>query len=150
MYNVAATMSQLGAVQTLTNAEGLKTSSDYFQRCAGVLQHIRDALSVRISQRSKCEDFSESCLTALINLMLAQAQECFWERSNLGEDCRRSLKCMRSCLSYRPVEQLDDLSDGNSDGGSLRGRQRALRRNSVQEQDTKGTCVKKFRKPTPD
>jgi len=54
------------------------------QNAAGSFQHLRDTVipELRIAPTL---DISTAALTVYIQLMLAQAQECFWQKGALGE-----------------------------------------------------------------
>jgi len=63
----------------------LKRACQYFQQAAGTLEHLaQQANDLRLPPGVVVEDFSEATLTALRFLMLAQAQECFWQKAVLG------------------------------------------------------------------
>ncbi|KAJ1506186.1 hypothetical protein HMI54_005274 [Coelomomyces lativittatus] len=84
LFNLAATYAQLGAQQKMWTSEGIKLAAVYFQKAAGVLNYIRDALSQRIRvDLDKSSDLSEETLNALFELMIAQAHECFVEKANM-------------------------------------------------------------------
>lgn len=86
LYNLAALYSQLASNQRLWTQDGLKTAAQYFQHAAGVLVYLRDTLVPRfLVKLDKSSDLSEYSLSAMINLMLAQAQECFYEKANFGK-----------------------------------------------------------------
>jgi hypothetical protein len=111
---LGAVYSQLGNIQTLWTAEGVKRAAAYFQvrdvspqtvaahgekklanhkdsfffilqKAAGTLMYVRDALLPRFQIKlDKSSDMSDYTLTAAATLMLAQAQECFYEKANHG------------------------------------------------------------------
>lgn len=83
LYNLAALYSQLGCSARLWTPEGLKEAGNYFQKAAGVLTYLRNSLAPRFRVKlEKSSDLSEGSLTAAIQLCLAQACECFYERAN--------------------------------------------------------------------
>ncbi|KAK6358897.1 pH-response regulator protein palA/rim20 [Orbilia brochopaga] len=80
IYNLAALYSQLAISVSRNTGDGLKLACNYFSSAAGTLQHIR--LEIIPKMRSlPPEDMDVMTLEALENLMLAQAQECFWQKA---------------------------------------------------------------------
>ncbi len=86
LFSLAALYSALGAAESRSNKESLKRSISYFQSAAGVLRHVRTTLVAKIAHLTPaCSDLTPSVLEALEQVMLAQAQECFWQQAVLGE-----------------------------------------------------------------
>nr|KAJ3421735.1 pH-response regulator protein palA/rim20 [Polyrhizophydium stewartii] len=82
LFNIAAIYSQLGSQGRLWTADGKKQAAANFQKAAGVLSYIRDSLTQRFKTKvDKTADLSETTLTALVALMLAQAAECFYHKA---------------------------------------------------------------------
>ncbi|KAH7061457.1 ALIX V-shaped domain binding to HIV-domain-containing protein [Macrophomina phaseolina] len=69
LFNLAAMYSQLATSTNRTTADGLKLACNYFCLAAGVLSHL------------KVNDMDTVTLESLEHLMLAQAQECFWQKA---------------------------------------------------------------------
>jgi programmed cell death 6-interacting protein len=85
LYNIGALYSQLATAQSRTTAESLKRACLYFQQAAGAFQYlIKQSGDLRLPPGVIVDDFSESTLDSLKSLMLAQAQECFWQKAVLG------------------------------------------------------------------
>jgi len=85
LYNVGAIYSQLATSQSRTTAESLKRACQYFQNAAGSFEFLlTQANDLRLPPGTVVEDFSEPTITSLKFLMLAQAQECFWQKAVLG------------------------------------------------------------------
>jgi programmed cell death 6-interacting protein len=80
MYNLAALYSQLAIGSNRTDTEGLKTAASYFNQSAGVLKYLKEEVvpELRITPP---EDMEEDSLDSLIQLQLAQSQECFWHKA---------------------------------------------------------------------
>lgn len=72
LFNLAAIYSQLATNQSLGSEDGIKKAASYYQQSAGVFQHVSEALESWGIQGS-----ANTQLSALSNLMLAQAQEVF-------------------------------------------------------------------------
>ena len=79
IWNIGALYSQLGGNQSLWTPEGLKLAAQYFQKAAGAFFHVRDSIAPRIMVKVETSsDVSEATLSAIGELMLAQAVECFY------------------------------------------------------------------------
>ncbi|KAJ3185229.1 pH-response regulator protein palA/rim20 [Gaertneriomyces sp. JEL0708] len=112
LYNVGAMYSQLGIAENRASADGLKRASQYFMQAAGVFQHIQEHASEW--QLPSSPDFQPAALTTLINLMLAQAQECFWYKSVVTK--MKSVTIAR--LAVKVAEYYDlAYQNGTSSGG---------------------------------
>lgn len=80
LYNLAALYSQLAMSSNRSSAEGLKAACNYFCQSAGVVAHIKTEVLPELRSIPP-EDMDESTLECLEYLMLAQAQECFWQKA---------------------------------------------------------------------
>ncbi|XP_052872127.1 programmed cell death 6-interacting protein [Anopheles cruzii] len=76
LFNIAALQSCVASGQGSDNDEGLKMAAKLFQQSAGIFSFLKTLASATI-QGEPTPDLSQDCLTALGNLMLAQAQEIF-------------------------------------------------------------------------
>ncbi|KAG0100609.1 pH-response regulator protein palA/rim20 [Podila epicladia] len=83
-FNIGAMYSQLGNNENRGTPEGLKRAYAYFQNAAGAFQHLRDAIIPEL-RIAPTVDISAAALTVFIHLMLAQAQECFWQKGALDQ-----------------------------------------------------------------
>ncbi|EFX06308.1 pH signal transduction protein [Grosmannia clavigera kw1407] len=83
LYNLAALYCQLAVGTSHTDADGLKAAASYYVQAAGVFKHIREKLLVDpdVTAANLPDDLDAATLDALEELMLAQAQECFWMRA---------------------------------------------------------------------
>lgn len=77
LFNTGALLSQLGATQNQSSDDGLKTAAKYFQRSAGIFTSLKDNVYA-VLQTLPTPDLSVNCLTALVAINLAQAQDCFY------------------------------------------------------------------------
>ncbi|PGH02114.1 programmed cell death 6-interacting protein [Blastomyces parvus] len=80
LFNLAALYSQLAVSLNSTNPENLKTACKYLCNAAGVLAHLRTDILPDL-RSSPPEDMDEMTLRSLEELLLAQAQECFWQKA---------------------------------------------------------------------
>ncbi|TVY88699.1 pH-response regulator protein [Lachnellula willkommii] len=81
LFNLAALYSQLAMSSNRSTTEGLKLASNYFCLAAGVLSHLRTEVHLELRDTTPPEDMDDSTLESLEYLMLAQAQECFWQKA---------------------------------------------------------------------
>lgn len=81
LYNLAALYSQLALNTPRGGADGIKTAANYFSMAAGVFQHIKVAVLPDLRMSDPPEDMDNDTLESLVQLMLAQSQECFWQKA---------------------------------------------------------------------
>ena len=81
LYNLAALHSQLGVAAHRNDSEGLKSAASYFSKAAGVLTHIKNEVLPELRMANPPDDIDEATLESLIQLFLAQSQECFWNKA---------------------------------------------------------------------
>ncbi|KAI2634109.1 BRO1-domain-containing protein [Hypomontagnella submonticulosa] len=80
LYNLAALYSQLAIASNRSSTDGLKTAASYFSLSAGVLTHLKNEVIPEL-RTTPPEDMEEHTLGSLIQLQLAQAQECYWQKA---------------------------------------------------------------------
>lgn len=80
LYNLAALYSQLAVSVNRSSPDGLKSAANYFCLSAGVLSHIKDKVLPEL-RAEPVEDMDIATLESLQELLLAQAQECFWQKA---------------------------------------------------------------------
>ncbi|KAI9735744.1 MAG: pH-response regulator protein palA/rim20 [Claussenomyces sp. TS43310] len=80
LYNLAALYSQLAVSMNRGTADGLKLACHYLCLSAGVVSHIRTVVIPEL-RSSPPEDMDVATLESLQQLLLAQAQECFWQKA---------------------------------------------------------------------
>jgi programmed cell death 6-interacting protein len=80
VFNLVALYSQLAFSLNRTAADGLKQACNYFCQAAGVLAHLRADILPDL-RASPPEDMDEMTMLSLERLLLAQAQECFWQKA---------------------------------------------------------------------
>jgi len=81
LYNLASLYSQLAINTPRGSTEGLKTAANYFSLAAGVLSHLQTAVLPELRMSDPPEDMDADTLESLTQLMLAQSQECFWQKA---------------------------------------------------------------------
>ncbi|KAF2863983.1 BRO1-domain-containing protein [Piedraia hortae CBS 480.64] len=84
LFNMAAMYSQLAVQSNRATSEGLKSAAANFCQAAGVIEHLKWQIASDL--RSVPPDEMEpATLDSLYSLMLAQAQECFWQKAVGGK-----------------------------------------------------------------
>ncbi|CAG8441901.1 126_t:CDS:10 [Dentiscutata heterogama] len=80
LFNIGAMYSKLGVSESRLTPEGVKRACQYFQNSAGCFKHL-DSLVIPEMRIPPTLDMSSTTLNVLVNIMLAQAQECFWQKA---------------------------------------------------------------------
>ncbi|XP_034041137.1 rhophilin-2 isoform X1 [Thalassophryne amazonica] len=78
LFNMAALYSQIGTRCNRQTIAGLEEAVTAFQKAAGILHHLKETFTHVPSY-----DMSPAMLSMLIRMMLAQAQECLFEKTAL-------------------------------------------------------------------
>ncbi|PCH42163.1 BRO1-domain-containing protein [Wolfiporia cocos MD-104 SS10] len=85
LFNLAALYSQLAASEDRSTARGLKQAISYQQNAAGALKYLSSAVTPQLGASVDPDDMplelTVSFTSSLEYLMLAQAQECVWQRA---------------------------------------------------------------------
>ncbi|KAF2771355.1 BRO1-domain-containing protein [Teratosphaeria nubilosa] len=80
LFNLAAMYSQLALSSNRATADGLKSAANNFCFAAGVINHLKTTVIPELKS-SPPEDMDTLTLESLENLMLAQGQECYWQKA---------------------------------------------------------------------
>jgi len=80
LYNLASLYTQLAVSLNRSTSEGLKSACNYFCQAAGVIQHLKKEV-IPDMRSSPPEDMDIMTLESIQQLLLAQAQECFWSKA---------------------------------------------------------------------
>ena len=80
LWNLAAMYSQLAFSANRSTQDGLKTAANYFCLSAGSLNFLRTDV-VPDMRSTPPDDMDIMTLESMEQLMLAQAQECFWQKA---------------------------------------------------------------------
>ncbi|KAG7482539.1 rhophilin-2 isoform X1 [Solea senegalensis] len=78
LFNMAALYSQIGTRSDRQTIVGLEEAISSFQKAAGTLHHLKETFT-----HTPSYDMSPAMLSMLIRMMLAQAQECLFEKTAL-------------------------------------------------------------------
>ncbi|XP_021564955.1 rhophilin-1 [Carlito syrichta] len=109
LFNIGALHTQIGACQDRSCTEGASCAVEAFQRAAGAFSLLRENFS-----HAPSPDMSTASLSALEQLMTAQAQECVFEGLSLPalvapHDCLAQLRLAQEAAQvaaeYRLVHQ---------------------------------------------
>ncbi|KAL3479994.1 BRO1-like domain-containing protein [Aspergillus californicus] len=80
IFNLSSLYSQLAFSSNRTTSDGLKQACNYLCQAAGVIKHLRTDI-VPDMRSAPPDDMDEMTLQSLEQLLLAQAQECFWQKA---------------------------------------------------------------------
>ena len=80
MFNLAAMYSQLAMSSNRSTSDGLKVAANNFCLAAGTISHLRNTMLPELRTEPP-EDMDLMTLDCLEKLMLAQGQECFWQKA---------------------------------------------------------------------
>ncbi|XP_038147683.1 rhophilin-1 isoform X1 [Cyprinodon tularosa] len=78
LFNIGALYTQIGARQDRSAADGINKAIDAFQRAAGAFNYLKENFS-----NAPSLDMSAPSLSMLVRLMVAQVQECVFERTTI-------------------------------------------------------------------
>ncbi|XP_011492354.1 rhophilin-2 isoform X1 [Oryzias latipes] len=78
LFNMAALFSQIGTRSNRQTTAGLEEAISSFQKASGILNYLKETFT-----HTPSFDMGPAMLSMLIRLMLAQAQECLFEKSVL-------------------------------------------------------------------
>lgn len=85
LFNLAALYSRLATAEDRSSQDGLKRATTYYQSAAGTLSYLSSSALPKLRFPADTEeiptDLTEPFVRSLENLMLAQAQECAWQRA---------------------------------------------------------------------
>ncbi|KAG6872669.1 hypothetical protein C0995_007778 [Termitomyces sp. Mi166 len=88
LFNLASLYSQLAASEDRSTMDGIKRATANYQHAAGVLSFLRTSAIPKIvysPEEDIPQDLSDTFVTSLELLMLAQAQECSWQMAKLNQ-----------------------------------------------------------------
>jgi programmed cell death 6-interacting protein len=80
LYNLAGLYSQLATTTNRLTSDGLKVAAKNFALSAGVISYLKSDIIPEM-RSSPPEDMDDMTLECVMNLMLAQAQECYWQKA---------------------------------------------------------------------
>ncbi|KAE9545357.1 hypothetical protein AGLY_000900 [Aphis glycines] len=84
LFNIAAQQSAIAAAQNLETDDGLKMAAKFLQQSAGIFNTLKTTV-MNVIQQDPTPDLNPDTLAMLSSLMLAQAQEVFIVKANIGD-----------------------------------------------------------------
>eukprot|EP01135_Chromosphaera_perkinsii_P007816 Nk52_evm8s1020 gene=Nk52_evmTU8s1020 len=108
LFNIAAVQSSIAVNQDRFSESGLKAACNYFQFAAGTLEFLSANF-----MHAPTKDMNRDCLRYLISFLLAQAQECFWEKSVLDKKSRKVISKLAQQTSKSYATCIDILSESS-------------------------------------
>ncbi|XP_069495263.1 rhophilin-2 [Ambystoma mexicanum] len=79
LFNIGALYTQIGTRCSRQTQTGLENAVDAFQKAAGVINYLKETFT-----HTPSYDMSPAMLSVLVKMMLAEAQECFFEKISLA------------------------------------------------------------------
>ncbi|KAG8431583.1 hypothetical protein GDO86_018105 [Hymenochirus boettgeri] len=104
LFNMGALYTQIGARQDRLSLQGVNTAIDAFQKAAGCFNYLKDNFS-----NAPSLDMSAPSLTMLVRLMVAQVQECIFEKfalENVRNDFVTQLQIAQEAAMVEDVYTL--------------------------------------------
>ncbi|WFD01903.1 pH-response regulator protein palA/rim20 [Malassezia obtusa] len=102
---VAAQYAQLGRAEPRSDKESIRRATGYFQHAAGSLEVLETLAGSDVQHAQPPAELATASIQALRYLMLAQAQECFWQKA-----MQDALKDTTIAKLARSVADLYDAS----------------------------------------
>ena len=109
LYNLAALYSQLAISLNRSTSDGLKLACNYFCQAAGVISHLKTVI-IPDMRASPPEDMDTMTLESIQQLLLAQAQECFWSKAVKDE--------LKDALIAKLAAKVSDFYDQAAEYGT--------------------------------
>nr|XP_020472802.1 rhophilin-2 [Monopterus albus] len=103
LFNMAALYSQIGTRSNRQRMDGLEEAITSFQKAAGILNHLKETFT-----HTPSYDMSPAMLSMLIRLMLAQAQECLFEKTALPGIRNQFYSLMKMAQEAAKVSEIYD------------------------------------------
>ncbi|XP_060898375.1 rhophilin-2 isoform X2 [Labrus mixtus] len=103
LFNMAALYSQIGTRSDRQTIVGLEEAISSFQKAAGTLNHLKETFT-----HTPSYDMSPAMLSMLIRMMLAQAQECLFEKMALPGIRNQFSSLMKMAQEAAKVSELYD------------------------------------------
>ncbi|XP_070698406.1 rhophilin-2 isoform X2 [Pempheris klunzingeri] len=103
LFNMAALYSQIGTRSDRQTIAGLEEAISSFQKAAGILNHLKETFT-----HTPSYDMSPAMLSMLIRMMLAQAQECLFEKTALPGIRNQFYSLMKMAQEAAKVSEIYD------------------------------------------
>ncbi|KAL9041120.1 MAG: hypothetical protein Q9214_004219, partial [Letrouitia sp. 1 TL-2023] len=109
LYNLASLYSQLAVSLNRSTSDGLKSACNYFCQAAGVISHLKSEVIPDL-RTTPPEDMDTMTLESIQQLLLAQAQECFW--------CKAVKDGLKDGLIAKLAAKVSDFYDQAAEFGT--------------------------------
>uniref|UniRef100_A0A8D0D947 Rhophilin, Rho GTPase binding protein 2 n=1 Tax=Sander lucioperca TaxID=283035 RepID=A0A8D0D947_SANLU len=103
LFNMAALYSQIGTRSDRQTIAGLEEAISSFQKSSGILNHLKETHT-----HTPSYDMSPAMLSMLIRMMLAQAQECLFEKTALPGIRNQFYSLMKMAQEAAKVSEIYD------------------------------------------
>ncbi|XP_062987275.1 rhophilin-1 [Elgaria multicarinata webbii] len=104
LFNIGALHTQIGARQDRTTLQGVDCAIEAFQRASGAFNYLKENFS-----NAPSLDMSTASLNMLVRLMIAQVQECVFEKVLLLRAQSDFLTCLQLAQEAARVEEVYSL-----------------------------------------
>ncbi|XP_053321968.1 rhophilin-1 [Spea bombifrons] len=104
LFNMGALHTQMGAREDRLSVEGVETAIEAFQKAAGCFNYLKENFS-----NAPSLDMSAASLSMLVRLMVAQVQECIFEKFALENTRSTFLSELRMAQEAAVVEDVYTL-----------------------------------------
>ncbi|KAF9991279.1 bck1-like resistance to osmotic shock [Mortierella antarctica] len=110
IFNIASVLSAIATTQTRTNEpEGVKKAFHFYQAAAGIYTYINENFL-----HAPSIDLSRDTVKMLVSLMLAQAQEVFWEKTLSEKKKPLLISKLAAQVAWGYQTTLEAMADGVS------------------------------------
>ncbi|KAG0369549.1 BRO1-like domain-containing protein [Gamsiella multidivaricata] len=110
IFNIASVLSAIATSQTRTNEpEGVKKAFHFYQAAAGIYTYINENFL-----HAPSVDLSRDTVKMLVTLMLAQAQEVFWEKTLAEKKKPLLISKLAAQVAWGYQSTLEAMADGVS------------------------------------
>ncbi|KAM9766020.1 rhophilin-2 isoform 1-T1 [Menidia menidia] len=103
LFNMAALFTQIGTRSDRQTIVGLEEAISSFQKAAGILNYLKETFT-----HTPSYDMGPAMLSMLIRLMLAQAQECLFEKTALPGIRNQFYSLMKMAQEAAKVSEIYD------------------------------------------
>ncbi|XP_060099038.1 rhophilin-1 [Heteronotia binoei] len=104
LFNIGALHTQIGARQDRTTLQGVDCAIDAFQKAAGAFNYLKENFS-----NAPSLDMSSASLNMLVRLMIAQVQECVFEKALLLWAQSDFLTCLQLAQEAARLDEVYSL-----------------------------------------
>lgn len=104
LFNIAAIYTQIATRCDRQSISGLENCIDSFQKAAGVLSHLKETFT-----HTPSYDMSPAMLSVLVKMMIAQAQECIYEKICLPGICNQLFSLLKMAQESAKVSDVYKL-----------------------------------------